>query len=88
MKLLNDDNAMRVEVLKYLSPGMPMENAKRIMEDSGFQCEEISTEAASMQCTAVVSINHPFCHDEVYVRLGQEAGKLTTVSVKCYGVGP
>src|SRR5438128_9209704 len=40
MKLHFDNEAMREEVLKYVSIGMPIENAKRIMQDSAFRCED------------------------------------------------
>jgi hypothetical protein len=40
MKLHFEKDAMRAEVLRYLSPEMPIDNAKRIMEDSGFKCDD------------------------------------------------
>src|SRR5689334_21343042 len=39
MKLQFEEDAMRAEVLKYVTIGMPLEQAKQVMEANGFQCE-------------------------------------------------
>ena len=38
MKLYLDDDAMKAEVLQYVRPGMPVEEARELMEKNGFQC--------------------------------------------------
>jgi hypothetical protein len=88
MKLQFEKDAMRAEVLKYISTGMPIDNAKRIMEDSGFTCSDsCSAEPQALQCTAVYA-THFLMADEIYVLLYHEAGKLRDVKVDCYSVGP
>jgi len=87
MELIFDKDAMQAEVLKYLSPGMPIENAKRIMEDSGFKCENsLSMGPPAVSC--VHASHHFLMIDEIQVLLYHEAGKLTKIEVDCGTIGP
>lgn len=89
MKLHFENEAMRAEILKYLSVGMPIENAKRIMEDSGFKCQEgWFSGPAYLHCSAVYGTHHLLIADEIRVRLYHEAGKLSGIRVDCHSVGP
>jgi hypothetical protein len=89
MKLDLDKEAMRTEILKYLSIGMPIENAQRIMEDSGFKCQEAWWEGErSLACVAVCRTHHLFFSDEIHVSLYHESGQLASINVDCYSVGP
>jgi hypothetical protein len=89
MKLRFDNEAMRAEVMKYVSAGMPIENAKRIMEDSGFKCEDsFFTGPPCVRCSAVSGTHGIFLADEVFVLLYHEAGKVTDIKVDCHTVGP
>jgi hypothetical protein len=38
MKLYSDEEAMRAEVLRYVAPGTPVEEARKTMEAHGFKC--------------------------------------------------
>jgi hypothetical protein len=88
MKLQLEEDAMRAEVLKYLSPGMPIENAKRIMEDSGFKCEDSWSGGSRVLLCSAVYATHFMMADEINVLLHHESGKLTNVKVDCFSVGP
>jgi len=82
---------MRAEVLKYLSPGMPIENARRIMEDSGFKCEDSWDQTPScLWCSATYAPATLFswCADIIYVDIHHESGKVTDVTVDCDCLGP
>jgi hypothetical protein len=88
MKHHFQQDAMRAEVLKYLSPGMPIENAERIMKDSGFKCEDSWCAGSQvLRCSAVYA-THFLMDNEIHVLLYHEAGKLTDVKVDCFSVGP
>jgi hypothetical protein len=89
MKLQFDSEAMRVEVLKYLSIGMPIENAKRIMEDSGFKCHDSwwVADPSCVDCLAVYAAHFMFS-DEIRVFVYHEAGHVTDIKVECYSIGP
>jgi len=93
MKLHFDKVAMQAEVLKYVSPGMPVENAKRIMEDSGFACEKSFYEGPACVLCSAVYRGHFFSTvesgiDKIHVRLYHESGKVTEIKTECYSVGP
>ncbi len=88
MKLLFNKDAMQAEVSKYLSIGMPIENARRIMEDSGFKCEEEWWGEHCLDCVAVYRTHHLFFSDEIHVSLNHDAGRLTGIVVACFSVGP
>jgi hypothetical protein len=88
MKIPFDREAMRAEVLKYLSPGMPIANAQRIMEDSGFRCEDcLLVNPPCLRCWTVQA-QHFWVADEINVFLDHEDGKLTDIEVDCSSVGP
>ena len=38
MELYLDENAMKAEVLRYVAVGMPIDEAKKVMETHGFKC--------------------------------------------------
>jgi hypothetical protein len=88
MKLRFDDDGMREEVLRYLSAGMPIENAKRIMEDSGFKCENsLLAGSACLHCSTIYR-THLITSDEIDVCLSHESGKVTAIRVDCHSIGP
>jgi hypothetical protein len=88
MQLHFDKEEMRAEVLKYLCVGMPVENAKRIMEDSGFECEESDFDGPSfLRCSAVYK-SHLLLGDEIFVDVYHESGVVTDIKVNCHCVGP
>lgn len=89
MKLCFDNATMRMEILKYLSPGMPIENARRIMEDSGFKFEDaFATSPPCLHCWTVYPNHSLWVSDEIHVDLYHESGKLTEISIDCHSVGP
>lgn len=90
MKLHFDNEAMQAEVLKYLSVGMPVENARRIMEDSGFKCQDSScfTGPAWLHCTAVYGTHGLFISHEIHVILYHESGRISTIEADCHSIGP
>jgi hypothetical protein len=89
MKLVCNNEAMEAEVSKYLSVGMPVENAKRIMEDSGFKCEESHFDGPPhVICSAVLTTQHLSILDNITVRLYHDAGKVTAIKAECHSVGP
>lgn len=85
MKLQFDNQAMREEVLKHVSVGMPIETAKQLMEASGFRCEE--GWSSCLNCLARYKSNF-FMSDEIWVLLHHEDGKLSRIEVDCHSVGP
>jgi hypothetical protein len=88
MKLYFEEEAMRAEVLKYVSAGMPIDNARRIMEDSGFKCEDNYVRGPGcLSCRAVYD-THFLLADEISVSIEHESGKVIDVKVDCYCVGP
>lgn len=88
MQLHFDAAAMRAEVLKYLSVGMPIENAKRILEDSGFQCPSFAFGGASSLQYRAIYQTHGFVADEIWVAMDYESGVVTDIKVDCISVGP
>jgi hypothetical protein len=89
MKRHFEEDAMRAEILKYLSPGMPIENATRIMEDSGFKCKETFVASSwAVRCVAVHGTHRFWIADEIHVLLYHQAGKLNEIEVDCFSVGP
>ena len=87
MKLVYDEEKMKEEVLHYLSIGMPIANAKRIMKDSGFDCDTFSFSSDCVTCHVYYE-SHFNTADEIFVRLYHEDGKLTDVQVNCQCIGP
>lgn len=96
MQHIFDNEAMREEVLKYLSVGMPIENAVRIMQASGFECKEFDwmgdPKDTPIQCHAWGPPIESFLGStlvgrEMFVSLHHEGGKLTKVEVRCQCVG-
>jgi hypothetical protein len=85
-----DNQAMREEVLKHLSIGMPIETAKRIMEDSGFKCENITllSGPSCVRCLAVFRTHHLFISDEIQILLYNGGGKLSSIEVDCRSISP
>jgi hypothetical protein len=89
MQLRFDNDAMRFEVLKYLSIGMPIENAKRIMEESGFKCHDSWFEGPScLNCVAVYRMHHLFISDQIHVSLFHESGQVSDIKVDCHSESP
>lgn len=89
MKHHFDKAAMRDEILKYLSPGMPIENAKRIMTDSGFQfVTHEAKEAERLRFTRHHRQHPVFISDDIDVELYHRDGTLTEIGVKGWSVGP
>ncbi|MBI3824134.1 MAG: hypothetical protein HY289_15810 [Planctomycetes bacterium] len=86
MKLHFDKETMHAEVLKYLSPEMPIENAKRIMEDSGFK-SFLYQETGSVRYSAVYGRGFLSVH-EIGVVLSHESGKLKEIKVDCLTISP
>jgi len=87
MELHLDDEDMLVEVKRFLSLGMPIDNAKRIMQQNGFQCQERNHGAAQLNCWAVYK-THFLRSDEIHILLSHESGLLNEIKVECYSVGP
>jgi hypothetical protein len=97
MTLCFDHDAMQEEVWKYLCVGMPIENARRIMADSGFtveesagrptfSVEELPFAEPHVTCRATAA-THFLTSDEIEVVLFHQSGKLTTIRVYCRSVG-
>jgi hypothetical protein len=87
MKKYHDKEQMEAEVKKYISIGMPLEEAKRIMEESGFRCSEDWCEPPCLSCLASTPVNFLMV-DEISIRLYHEKGVVTGLEVLCYGLGP
>jgi len=88
MKLYFDKEAMEAEVSKYVSPGMPIEEATRIMRDSGFKCKDSPFQTACVKCSVDVGIHHLFYVNQIHVLLYHEAGELTQFKTECFSIGP
>jgi hypothetical protein len=89
MKRYFDNQAMREEILNYLALGMPIENAKQIMEASGFQCEDgFLWNPSCLRCVAVYRAHHLFISDEIHVLFHHDAGKLSGIEVDCHSISP
>jgi hypothetical protein len=87
MRLYFDNEAMRAEVLRYLSIGMPIDNAKRIMQDSGFTCKDSQFTTPYLHCSAVYS-SGLLISDEIHIFMRDESGRISTIEVDCHSVGP
>jgi hypothetical protein len=96
MRLVYDNDAMSAEVLKYLSVGMPIENAKRVMEANGFECEyslyagglePSDHETPCLRCRIWFGI-HFLVEDDIDVWVYYEAGCVKDVRVDCLSIGP
>jgi len=100
MKVCPDTATMKAEIGKFISVGMPVRQAKQIMEVNGFQChdyDDLSDPPSLLRCSAIYHpwsglLNHPveffFCADEILVLLEYQSGTITKVTVDCHYVGP
>jgi hypothetical protein len=86
MKLVYDNAGMKEETLRYLSLGMPIDNASRIMKDSGFDCDTYNLEPDRIRCHAVYKAQL-MTADEIWVELLQKDGKLIDIQVRCQMIG-
>ena len=88
MKLYFNDDQMREEVLRYLSIGMPIENARRIMQDSGFDCDTFWSRSEYVCDIWYEPKLFSWVNDKICVKLHHSDGKLTDVVVECSTIGP
>ena len=86
MKLSHNQEAMKEEVMKHLSIGMPIEEAAQIMKDNGFKVGNGSPhDEPHLSCYAVYhDWSLTFGTKEINISLFHETGKLTRVQVQCY----
>jgi uncharacterized protein YceK len=89
MELHFDNEAMRREVMKHLSIGMPIHNAKEIMQAGGFECEKsFWKQRPGVHCSAVYRTHDLFVRDEIHIYLHEQSGKLSGVDVACRSIAP
>jgi len=97
MKRYFDNAKMEAEVRKYISEGMPVNQAKQIMEDSGFKCEERVSwinKPPALRCTGIYPRswaerwNAFLMADVIDVYLSHEAGIVKGIEVTCWSDGP
>lgn len=88
MQLHFDNEAMQSEVLKFISVGMPLEEAKRIMLESGFKCDDrYHGSRPNLRFSAVHGTQRLFTSDEIHVFLYHESGKITEIKTDCHTIG-
>jgi hypothetical protein len=91
IKLYFDNEAMRDEILKYVSIGMPIETAKRIMEDNGFRFADNRFTGLNNHYFShghvIYGIHRLFVSDEIHVFLEDDGGKLASIEVDCRTAG-
>ena len=90
MELKFDNEAMSEELKKYLSIDMPIDNAKRILEERGFEFFSWSRFWFADQGLHfhITYKQHLLIRDEINVSLYHEGGLLKSVNVTCESIGP
>jgi hypothetical protein len=87
MPLFDDPEAMKQEVLKHISLGMPLDRARVIMQSYGFFCENRAAKRelacyAKKKSGALSSSQY-----RVWIR-SDEQGRVSDIQVNCFGEGP
>lgn len=87
-----DHEAMEGEVLKFVPVGTPLEQARKIMTDNGFRCEEVNCDLGLpyLRCYALykpATLFDPVAQ-EIWCQLRYESGAIKKVEVHCVESAP
>jgi len=84
----SDQKAMQAKVLKWVSRGMPIEQARRIMEDKGFRCSECSySDLHYLNCIAEIPRDN-LQIDTIDIAIYYVSGHVIDVKTICSSTGP
>jgi hypothetical protein len=92
-----DRAIMDVEIRKFISEGMPIEEAKQIMEKNGFSCQDVNFndyEKPHIGCETSCPrpwrwcLNDLIMSDKINVELFYERGVVIEIYTWCYTLGP
>jgi hypothetical protein len=90
MSMTTDETAMRLEVLRYVSVAMPIEQAKEIMEKHGFKCsyerdfwEVVANGQICLVCSKYTPESNWISSDLIYAYVLFEAGAVKDIVVRC-----
>jgi len=94
MPLYLDEARMQAEILKHIQVGMPVSDAKKVMERHGFECrvDEASKSFTPyfdtptyLRCARIRPQDNPthqgIVLDEIIVHMSIEAGKIKAINV-------
>ena len=95
MPLYLDEDRMRTEVLQHVQIGMPVDDAKKVMERHGFECRVDETSKSftpdfatptHLRCRRVRPQDNPshqgIVLDEIFVYMPIEAGRIKAIKIR------